>query len=51
MKTLVIYDTTGRILYQAQGDVHEPTGIPFLWPEIPEGKYAASVDGAYEANT
>ena len=44
MKTLIIYDNTGKIFYQASGSVTEPTGLPFLWEEIPTGKYAESVD-------
>ena len=44
MKTLVIYDTAGKIFYQAQGNVQEPSGIPFLWLEIPEGKTLKSID-------
>ncbi len=44
MKTLVIYDTTGRIIYQGSGDVLEPVGIPFLWLEIPTGKILKSID-------
>jgi hypothetical protein len=44
MQTLIIYDATGRIYYQASGDVQEPTGIPFLWVEVPEGKYITGVD-------
>ncbi len=44
MQTLVIYDTTGKIYYQASGDVQEPAGIPYLWVEIPDGKYITGVD-------
>lgn len=44
MKTLVIYDTTGKIFFQAQGSVQEPSGIPFLWLEIPAGKILKSID-------
>lgn len=42
--TLVIYDTTGYILQQMNGNVREPVGVPFLWIEIPEGQYVSSVD-------
>ncbi len=42
--TLVIYDTTEKIYYQASGDVQEPSGIPFLWVEVPDGKYITGVD-------
>lgn len=45
MKTLVIFDSTGKIFYQASGDVVEPQGgIQFLWVEIPEGKYLSGID-------
>ena len=44
--TLIIYDSTGKIYYQVSGAVTEPTGIPFLWVDVPEGKYIKSVDVA-----
>lgn len=44
MKTLVIYDTTGRIIFQGNGDILEPVGIPFLWLEIPDGKILKYID-------
>lgn len=44
MKTLVIYDTSGKIFFQAQGSVQEPSGIPFLWLEIQSGKTLKSID-------
>ena len=44
MKTLIIFDNTGRIYYMASGDVIEPRGLPFLWVEVPDGKYIAGVD-------
>jgi len=44
MRTLIVYDTTGYIIYQASGDIREPMGIPFLWVDIPEGKRIAGVD-------
>ncbi|MGB8452718.1 MAG: hypothetical protein WCD89_10325 [Anaerocolumna sp.] len=50
MQTLVIYDSTGKIYYQVSGDVAEPTGIPFLWVEIPEGKYIKSIDTSVTPN-
>ncbi len=51
MQTLVIYDATGKIYYQASGDVAEPSGIPFLWVEIPDGKYITGVDVSGETPT
>lgn len=50
MLNLIIYDSTGRIYYQASGDVQEPTGIPFLWAEIPDGKYVKSINTAANPN-
>lgn len=50
MQTLVIYDATGRIITQMQGSVSEPTGIPFLWIEIPSGKYLVSIDVSVTPN-
>lgn len=44
MKTLVIYDETGKIYYQTAGDVQEPAGLPFLWAEIPDGKLLKSIN-------
>ena len=44
MKTLIIFDNTGRIYYMASGDVVEPKGLPFLLVEIPEGKFVTGVD-------
>ena len=48
-KTLVIYDLSGKIFYQAQGDVLEPSGgLLFLWVEIPSGKILKRVDTSRE---
>lgn len=44
MKTIVIYDTSGKIFLQAQGSIQEPSGIPFLWLEIPVEKILKSID-------
>lgn len=44
MRTLVVYDATGYIIYQASGDVREPVGIPFLWVDVPRGKRITGVD-------
>jgi len=48
MQTLVIYDTTGRIIFQAKGNVQEPEGIPFMWLDIPEGKLLKGINTAVE---
>lgn len=48
MQTLIIYDNTGFIISQMSGDVREPIGIPFMWVEVPEGKYIVGVDTAGE---
>jgi hypothetical protein len=44
MNTLIIYDETGKIYFQASGNVEEPSGIPFIWSDIPDGYYAKSVN-------
>lgn len=46
LKTLVIYDATGRIICRSSGDVYEPVGIPFLQIEIPAGKILKSINTA-----
>ncbi len=44
-QTLVIYDSSGTIFYQVQGDVQEPSGgVLFMWLEIPEGRILRSID-------
>lgn len=48
--TLIIYDGTGYIISQMSGDVREPIGIPFMWVEIPEGKYITGVDASVTPN-
>lgn len=43
--TLVIYDNSGYIISQMQGGgLREPIGIPFIWVEIPQGKYITGID-------
>ena len=44
MRTLIIYDGTGYIIFQGSGDVREPVGIPFLYADVPEGKRVTGVD-------
>ncbi|MEC0092897.1 hypothetical protein [Paenibacillus macquariensis] len=50
MHTLVIYDGTGYIISQMNGDVREPIGLPFLWIEVPEKKRLVSVDVSVTPN-
>ncbi|MBU5331404.1 hypothetical protein KQI61_04275 [Anaerocolumna aminovalerica] len=50
MRTLIVYDTEGHVVYQASGDVREPVGIPFIWVEVPEGKRITGVDVAVKPN-
>lgn len=50
MNTLVIYDESGYIIFQASGSVREPVGIPFMWVDIPKGKYLASIDVSGETH-
>lgn len=44
MKTLIVYDNEGYILYQQSGIYRIPVGIPYLEVEIQEGYFAVSVD-------
>lgn len=48
MKTLIIYDNTGKIWNQMSGAYDVPNGLPYLEVEIPEGKYPVSVDTSGE---
>jgi hypothetical protein len=49
--TLVIYDTSGFIISQMQGSaLQEPTGVPFLWVNIPEGKRLVSINVSVTPN-
>lgn len=48
MEVLVIYDTTGRIIYQGSGDVYEPVGIPSIRVTVPNGKRLISIDVSKE---
>jgi hypothetical protein len=50
MNTLVIYDNTGKIYYQANGNVQDPIGLKFIKVEIPEGKRITSVDTSKTPN-
>ena len=50
MSILVIYDATGRILSQMGGDVQEPTGVPFMWVNIPQGMYIKNIDVSDASN-
>ena len=50
MQTLIIYDNTGKIYYQATGDVQDPVGLKFIKVEIPEGKRIISVDTSKTPN-
>ena len=44
MKTLVIYDTTGRIWSIIYGEESAPQGVPYLFTDIPEGATIERVD-------
>jgi hypothetical protein len=50
MKTLIIYDTTGKIWSNITGNYEVPVGIPFLEVDIPEGKYPVAVDVSVTPN-
>ena len=47
MNTLIIYDNTGYIISQGQGEPlpREPQGTPFIWAEIPTGQQLKITDG------
>jgi len=47
MNTLVIYDELGSVLSIRSGEPapQEPTGVPFLWVEVPEGKQIKITEG------
>lgn len=52
MKTLIIYDNTGNIYFQASGDFVAPQGgLQYLITEIPEGKRVASIDMTTDPHT
>lgn len=45
MKTLIIYDETGRVLLTSGGDdVQEPKAVYFTMGEVPEGQYVSAMD-------
>ncbi len=44
MNTLIIYDNSGFIISQGKGAVREPVGVPFIWVEVPQGKYVESIN-------
>ena len=50
MRTLIVYDETGYIIFQGSGDVREPVGIPFLWVDVPKGKRIVGVDVSVSPN-
>ena len=52
MKTLIIYDDTGNIYFQASGDFVEPRGgLQYIITEIPEGQRIASIDMTTDPHT
>jgi hypothetical protein len=44
MKTLIIYDNTGKIYYMASGDYTKPNGLQYIEVEIPEGYFVSGID-------
>ncbi|MGL5434290.1 MAG: hypothetical protein ACRDBO_02665 [Lachnospiraceae bacterium] len=44
MKTLVIYDNTGRIYAMYYGEEATPQGIPCIYVDIPEGAQLERID-------
>lgn len=50
--TLVVYDNEGFVQRQERGsNLREPVGIPFMWVEIPQGKYLTGIDVYTEEHT
>ena len=48
MKTLIVYDTAGYIIYTQTGNtstLRTPEGIPTMWVEIPDGKQLKITNG------
>lgn len=46
---LVVYDTSGRVLYQVAGTYAPPSGIPYLEADIdPDREYVTGVDVSKE---
>lgn len=46
MKTLIIYDNTGKIYYMASGSYTKPNGLQFIEVEVPSGYFVSGVDVA-----
>ena len=44
MKTIAIYDNTGKIFSLSNGSQELPVGLPYVEFDIPEGYYVSSVD-------
>ena len=44
MKTLVIYDSTGRIWLQAHGETEVPQGLTSMFVDIPDGAILERID-------
>lgn len=52
MKTLIIFDNTGSIYFQASGDIREPQGgLNYLWVELKENQYVDAIDVSGDAPT
>lgn len=50
MRSLIIYDSTGKIFFQGSGTIQEPVGIPYLWVDLPERSQVLSVDTTVTPN-
>ncbi len=44
-QTLIIYDEGGYIISKSSGHPipREPVGVPFLWVDVPKGKYLKNI--------
>lgn len=50
-RTLLVYDSVGKIWVQITGFYAKPEGLPYLEIEIPEGKIATGVDVSVTPHT
>lgn len=44
MKTLVVYDNEGYVLYQQKGIYRIPVGVPYIELELKDHEYIAYID-------
>ena len=49
--SLVIYDVVGTVIRVTNGNPQDPVGIPFMYVEVPKGKYIEKIDVSGEEHT